>query len=652
MGVGKRAAQAIAIVALVACSDSKGTVNVGDGEGGVFDPGPTFTDGGVNTDAGPASKVGPIVTVMSPATSTDPVAGPVLSGPSVEVKCNVVQRDKTGPVDPTKVAIWVYAAGVIDPVLKVPAVLQATDTFGASVALDSVPTGGVRFRCLAADTASVSQTGFGDVSTFYDAGPTITFTNLNAESIVRLGTDKALDLAVQFKVEATRLSAADTAADVGAVTLNLSGVEFALPVTEDGTYKKEVDFYDLFNRMPIDSVTITVTAANKRGAPAVVAQKKLVIKVDGAGPDITVTAPGLINGVAAPIVGGTVRMEMNITDALSGVGQGADKVFAIIPYASIEKNYAVSITDKGIYYFTFEAGEFKGVSTIYAQIHAIDKAGNKSVVTHIMHLDTVPPFVSLDPRPVRECAAGTMKTCSGIFDPLGSSPGDGEVIQKAARLRALVWERGIDVAGGDEWIAGVRDETVALYAQQDLDTPLLIDTDKDGVCDSVDNSATKLGAKVPFVTKLNPVSIGGALRLGGDSLDLDPKAPVGFTPLSGAEPAPKCGDSDMTYVLSHLMPGTPPVVYASETASLCTGVTIELPTKGGWTCVAAAARDRAGSTGNLGLSNPIHLCVQVKDGDCDKPIGQKGTIPVMKCTDGCTLPADALTEPYSRVFIR
>jgi len=650
MGVGKRVAQAIGLVALVACSDSKGTVNIGGGEGGVEYPQPTYNDGGFNADAG-ASKVGPIVTLMSPPASSDPVAGPVLSGPSVDVKCNVVQRDKTGPVDPTKVAIWVYAAGVIDPVLKVPAVLQATDTFGASVALDSVPTGGVRFRCLATDTASIAQTGFGDVSTFYDAGPTITFTNLNAESIVRLGTDKAIDLAVQFKVEPSRLSAADTAADVGSVALNLSGVDMVLPVTEDGTYKKEVDFYDLFNKMPIDSVTITVTAANKRGSPAIVAKKQLLIKVDGAGPDITVTAPQLINGVAAPIVGGTVRMEMNITDALSGVGQGADKVFAIIPYASIEKNYAVSITDKGLYYFTFEAGEFKGVSTIYAQIHAIDKAGNKSVVTFIMHLDTVPPFISLDPRPVRECA-GTVKTCSGIFDPLGVSPADGEVIQKAARLRALVWERGIDVDGGDEWIAGVRDETVALYAQQDLDTPLLIDTDKDGVCDSVDNSASKLGAKVPFVTKLNPVGISGSLPLGGSTLDLDPKAPAGFTPLSGADPGPKCPGSDMTYVLSHTMPGTPPVVYASETASLCTGVTIELPTKGGWTCVAAAARDRAGATGNLGLSNPIHVCVQVKDGDCDKPIGQKGTIPVMKCTDGCTLPADALTEPYSRVFVR
>jgi hypothetical protein len=646
MGLGSRATQAIAIVAVLACSEGKPTVNVADVEGGV--PWPTYTDGGILADAG-ASKVGPIVTVMSPPASTDPAAGPVLSGPSVDVKCNVVQRDKTGPVDPTKVAIWVYAASMIDPVLKVPAVLQGTDTFGASVALDLVPTGGVRFRCLAADTAMISQTGYGDVITFYDAGPNITFTNLNADSIVQRGTDRSIDLAVQFKVEAAPLSAGDTAADVAAVTLNLSGIDIVMPVSPDGTYKKEVDFYDLFNKMPIDSVTIAVTASNKRGTPPVAAKKQLIVKVDGAGPDITVTSPALINGVAAPIVGGTVRMDMTITDALSGVGQGADKVYAIIPYAGVEKNYAVTAGDKGTYFFTFEAGEFKGVGTIYAQIHAFDKAGNKSVADFTMHLDTVAPYLSLDPRNVRECVS-TANTCSASFDPLGLAPGEGQVVDKAAHFRALIWERGISVPGGEQWIAGVRDETVAFYAQQDPETPLLIDTDKDGYCDAI-NNASVLGAKVPFVTKLNPVQIGGGLPISPGSLTDDPAAPVGFLALT-SPPTPKCAQSDMTYALSHLMPGTPPVIYASETASLCTGVAIVLPSRGGWTCVAAAARDRAGATGNLGISTPLHVCVNINAGDCEKAVGEIAPVPTMKCTDGCQLPADALVEPYERVFVR
>jgi hypothetical protein len=108
----------------------------------------------------------------------------------------------------------------------------------------------------------------------------------------------------------------------------------------------------------------------------------------------------------------------------------------------------------------------------------------------------------------------------------------------------------------------------------------------------------------------------------------------------------------MSYVMSHSMPGRPPVVYASETPSLCTGVAVVLSVSGGWTCVVAAARDKAGAQGNLGLSVPIHVCLSLNPGDCAKGVGEIDlNYPALNCTDGCTLPSESLSEPYGRVFV-
>jgi hypothetical protein len=645
MGLGKRAAQAILVVVLVACSDQKGTVNVGDLEGGVVYPDQTFTDGGFSSDAG-ASKVGPLVTVTSPPPSGDPVVGPVLSGPSVDVKCTVVQRDKTGPVDPTKVAIWVYAAGVIDPVLKVPAVLQATDTFGASVALDLVPTGAVRFRCLAADTAAISQTGFGDVTTFYDAGPKITFTNLNADSIIKFGTDTANDLSVQFKVEPSRLSALDTEADIANVKLSVSGRETTFPLSADGSYEQSYDFNDLFAGIAVDSVTIVVSATNKRSKAQVTSKKQLLIRIDSEGPSVTFTSPARPNN-AAPIVGGTVIMVMTITDALSGVADGSDKVYAKID----QRIYPLTKGTNNVYTFTFEAADFKNTANITAQIYAFDKAGNtrKEVPNFSMHLDTVPPWVSLDPLPVRECNKMTGE-CSKRFDPLGRTPSDGQIVPKEALFRALVWERGIRVEGQNTiWIAGVRDETVTFYAQPNPNVPLIVDTNGDKECDSVNNAST-LGDLAPFVQSLNAVAPSSGVPLESttaEELMLDPRV-IGAVPFMNTMPTPRCNLSEMTYVISHTVSPSTPVVYAMNTAEVCTGQSIDPGMKGGWTCIAASARDGAGSQGNLGISKPLRVCRAVSSTDC---VGENALPPAtLTCTDGCTIPADWTKEPTSRVY--
>ncbi|MDB4991318.1 MAG: hypothetical protein JWN04_6496, partial [Myxococcaceae bacterium] len=546
--------------------DGKGAVMVVGGGAPIDHPTMTLGDGGVQKIT--RSTTGPIVTLMSPLASSDPIAGPVLSGPSVDVKCEAKPRTAASPVDPTKITVAVYAETSADPIATIPATLQGTDLYGASVPLSAVPTGGVRFRCSAADKGSSAPvTGWNDVYTFYDAGPVIAFTNLNEMSVIARGTDTAVDLAVQFTVTPARLSSDDTGADVADVKLSISEHDVTLGPPVVYAYDKEIDFLDFFAGAPIESVTIAVTATNKRTGAVATSKKQIIVKVDGKGPVVNITSPQLSNG-QPPIVGGTVALIMTITDDLAGVAEGADKLFAQIPYAGMSKTYPLIASGNNTYSFTFEASQFSETSNIDAQIHAIDKAGNKTLAPFAMRLDTIPPWVSVDPPHVR-IVTGNPPLCSGSFDPLGDSPSDGEVVPRQTTFRAFVWERGIEIEGAKEiWVAGVRNDSVTFYAQRNP-VPLIVNRSgsKNGFCDSI-NTGAAVDMNVPLTVGLTPIATGGNEPVAGsgmtDDFSLPPSvAAIGCGPYLGSPAAPKCGLSDMSYVVAHSMEGHPSVIYGS-----------------------------------------------------------------------------------------
>ncbi|MDB4975376.1 MAG: hypothetical protein JWN48_3717 [Myxococcaceae bacterium] len=646
MNLTRGAATLLGMFVLIGCGgDDKATVAVGasGGDGGMSFP-TTRRDAGSDASVPVSSTSGPIVKVMSPLASSDPVQGPVLAGPSVDVQCEVKARAGVA-VDPTKVVVAIYTLTGKDALATVPATLQGTDLYGASVPLNTVPTGPVRFRCSATDKAASSPlTGWYDVYTYYDGGPVITFTNLNEMSVIARGTDKAIDLSVQFKVEAARLSADDTGADVADVKLFISEREVALDPPKAGAYLEEVDFYDFFSGAPVESVTLSVTATNKRSGVAATAKKQIIVKVDGQGPTISITAPALVNGLA-PIVGGTVAMAMTITDDLAGVAAGDDKLFAEIA----GKLYPLKATTNDSYGFTFEASQFNQTSNISALIHAFDKAGNESRSSYRMNLDTVAPWVSLDPAGVRLISPASPPQCSAAFDPLGDSPSDGQVVGRATRFRAFVWERGIEINQATEvWIAGVRDGSVSLYAQDNPAVPLVVNRagDKTGRCDAIHGA--------PAMITFSGVPTGGGPPISsfGTAEDLmSAPLPAGCDVMGGTAAGPKCLGSEMTYVVSHTMVGRPPAVYAqmptAGTDTPCTGISFDTGLASGWTCVVAAAYDRTGATGNLGISKPIRVCRWLKDGDCEgAQVGDHRTPPAgMTCTDGCVPPDDWSKQP-------
>jgi hypothetical protein len=660
MNLTKCGASVVLLAALIGCDEEEPAAIAGGP--GVPVPGVGARDAAADgsADGGgdggmPVSTVGPVVSLRGLLASSDPVTGPVLTGASVDVTCEVKARSSDTPVDPARVMVAIYAGTQSTAVATVPGTLQDTDTYKASVPLSAVPTGPVRFRCSALDKSSTPLMGFAELQTFYDAGPTIEFTNLNEMSVVARGKDSNVDLTVQFKVDPARLSDGDQGADVAKVELSISETVVPIDPPVGNAYSKGIDFYTFFNQVPVASVTVAVTATNKRGGASATAKKQLIVKVDGEPPKVVITTPSVEN----PIVGGTVEMIMSVTDDLAGLAAGQDKLYAQILNDNT-RTYPLIAKGNGVYGFTFEALQYSSTSNIEAQINVIDKAGNATVKSFPMRLDTVPPWISLVPENVRVVSSAPVM-CSGSFDPLGLSPTDGEVILQDARFRAMVWERGIKIPGNKAIpVAGVQSDSVKLYAQRNASIPLLINQsgDKTGLCDAI-NAEQVLQADAPYVKAFAPVVTGGNLKAsspttgGANDLSSDPPLPSGFicNPTAGeTAPLDKCTNSELSYVISEsrLEDGVAPTAIYAATPTAnglnCTGASFDIKGEGGWTCVAVEVRDRAG---NHGISKPIRVCRKIKSSDCEeKAAGEILQPPAsLTCTDGCTIPALYTEQP-------
>jgi hypothetical protein len=181
---------------------------------------------------------------------------------------------------------------------------------------------------------------------------------------------------------------------------------------------------------------------------------------------------------------------------------------------------------------------------------------------------------------------------------------------------------------------------VVFYAQDDPSVPLLIDTNGDHICDDVNRSPT-LGDKAPFEITFGPIPSMG--NLPGPVPQVDGACP---DRMATDHPA-VCEGSEMYFVTRHRTSASSPipVTYASAVEASgvgCTGVSFDMKGNSGWSCVAAAARDRTGGLGNLGVSQPLRVCRKLNPTDCEGASPQtslKDKIPsTLTCTDGCTLP--------------
>lgn len=633
---------------LVACDEKSGSgFDLNKYDGGNWPDAnrqlPVSEAGGISdARAADGGSLGPQVELKNITPISDPLQGPVLVGGTLDVVCEAKQRVGGTPVDLASVTVQLLdsAEQMLD---EAPLASQGVDTFVGSISLAKVPTGPVLVRCLAQDTTQGGAfRNYGQVATFYDGGPTITFQGLADMAIVPRGSledDKVTEFTVNFQVEPHELAAGDSAAAVANVVLKVRDT-VVTPTRDGASYSYPVDFTGLVGTMSIKDLKVSVSATNVRAPVAATATENLLLRVDSAPPTIEVMKP-----VDGTIVGGRVTAELTITDDLSGVADNEKLTFATIGDDSSTKvqRGLVRVGSTNKYTFDFEASEFPGLSNIPINITAVDNVGNRSSKAMSVKFDTVPPWVSLVSSRVRECRA-TDSSCSGAFKALGESPQDGDTILSDARFRVLVWERGIVVPGATQvWISKVQDGSVALYAQADATKPLVVDNDHDGICDSLNVDLEKTKAVRHNMT---PIAVGGALPPSDPSeLTMDPAAPSGFKAMTAAAQA-KC-NSEMTYALSQSPPDRPTAIYAKETTGngTCAGISFNLGTAPGWTCVVGAASD---NSGNLGISMPIRVCRKTSDSvDCSG-----APPPGLSCTDGCTMPVESSVQYLgSRVFV-
>jgi hypothetical protein len=620
---------------------------------------PATPEGGDTTGVGGAGNVmaeGLTVAISSPTATSDPNQDEVIVGDKVTVVCSVTAAAVAVHVDPATVTLEVLDAdgkpanGMDSKPLSLPGVPTGNqDEYSAAFSTASIPTGVVSFRC-SADSLEKDGSGTQTISTFVDHGPTITAQLPQKDSAHPLEGD----LAVEFTVTPTPLTDNDDGAEVTAVSLHVAGVEIK-DIVQDAkdptTYRASINFTDgeLFKEPPKEHTSVHVEATNARTPIAATAVDDYPFIVDGKGPAIAYTKPA----DNAAVYGETV---IGFTAGDTGAGLDVDTLEIAIsgypgsPIKFDAKDSTVWSRAADDFTFRFDTGVLTGIeSQIKVSIRAEDAAGNLTDgVTLLIYKDALPPAIDLDPSNVRGRDAS--KDCSLSFDPLFAALDDGVTTTVRNNLfRALIYDQTNKGSGQTVfYMSGTDKKTARLYIQPDTTQPFLIDTDKDGVCDSLAREDFKY-------VSLNPVVKNGGLQYSKTDFATEPAVVPGGgvcglrDPVT--QPLPLCMEaSDMYVVTQHdiATKGDEPVVYAPGAllGFECTGSKIDLHdftvqpntnislSPDGWICLAGRASDLLT---NQGISRPLRICYD----DPDVPgvpscVGSNAAPP--SCTTDCSAP--------------
>ncbi len=593
-------------------------------------PGQGVTAGGEAVD----------ISITSPSAATDPNTDEVLTASEVTVTCLARAGRPSETIDAGSVKVAVLdeegevIAGADDAPLERTAAPtgKRNDEYAAKLQLGAVPSGRASFRCRAS-TVNASSSGEATLPTLVDHGPAI-FEKLpainSAHSLVGA-------LTVEFSVVPAPLTEDDEEADVASVKLIVAGAEIE-DLTEDsespGTFRATVNFQDpeLYDEPPTERTSVRIEATNRRTDTAATAIYDYPFVVDGVPPSISIKKP-----VQNAAVKGETIVEFTAVD--SGAGVDLETVRLSL---NSQKPILYSPTDTrwgrtdDTFKFRFDTAAVGGASAqITVDIGAADKAGNRvDGDSRFLWLDDVAPVVDLDPGNWRIHAGNV---CSASFDPLADALDDGEQLGGFALIRALVFDQTKNTGQPTDYPALADRGSAKLYAQVAPAQPFLVDTDADGLCDSL--------AREDFPFKaLKPLSIAGA-ALDSNAEGEAAKAPAiaGQCALRPASPSPPdslCGDfSDMQVAVQHDVIGfDEPVIYGMGglTGIECTGtswdpITIETDVEG-WICYAAVASDKLG---NSAVSRPLRICYDNPNTSARPACATTSTEPP-RCTDGCT----------------
>lgn len=605
----------VAFVALVGCGDKGRAPTVRPDRDGSTPSGDSARPDG-EVDAGEelcSEPGGPEVEITDPAPATDPNDDTLITTDRLVVRCRATRSSASDsrPVDTDSVAI--VRLDESGAVVESPAVTTDGSEYRASFELSSVSNGPVRFRCLASDTSDEPRCGVAELDTLLDLGPVIEVVMPNDGSTHR---DR---MNLTYRITEAPVTDADMESEVASHTLTVAGKTIDFMTEESpGQFHVSIDFTDrtIFEEEVAGEYELVITATNARTPTAPIRRVARSFTVDSIGPSITVNSP-----TEGALVGGRVRVEATITDP---AGVDPSKVQLRIG----QETWTMAPDEGDTYAVTFDAAAYPSTTAeLTLNITAEDVVGNTRTVSRIVKLDSRPPLVSLDPPYVREGVinSGVLR-CSTLFDPVGpEAVDDGLVIGQDAVFRARVQDLGnggITSTNAVTFLAGTNTTgSTKLYLLDDVDTPLLVDTNNDGVCDAINPAVEPSSGNTGTAVVVDLVGInatGTAFFFRDDEVTEPGTPPEAYgsvfnscTPgTATTSPNLLCGNNvPMTRVIPASIAGRPPAIFGKPpiTGSTCVGDAFDFTQSlsEGWACVAARSEDRLG---NVGVSVPLRVC--------------------------------------------
>jgi hypothetical protein len=574
--------------------------------GGVSNPNPFPDPSGSGGTIGHMPSGAVAITIEAPVDGA-PSVGP---GTLIPIQARIAVQDGTDFIDGASVRVYVTRAGSSAMVETGQLVPAGGDLYTGRVSLSGdLPSDSYTLWV----TASSSGGAMGKASVGFaiDSGPVITIT-----APVEGGSYRT-SLTIEVKVT-------DPFGLTGVPTATVGPLNVTLTATDDPPtiYRGEVTFdYDP-NQQPLTGAQLLSVAATNMNGKRTEAQ--LIFLIDDQGPVITGTTP-----VPGQIVGGIVDISAVVQD---NAGVLDSSVVAIIGDETGTPLFELPLKPRGAgsYGVLFDSARLTsckdppdpGPCILYPTVsfRASDEVGNERVVAYEFAVDNVSPLADLDPPPVRDMKLNGVLRCSHAFDPLainaydGDMPNDGKIVPQLFDLRARVEDRGNRAAGLKVVpISLVDPEETSVYILDDTSQVLVVDTDGNGTCDSINplliptTEPPTLNNQVLKV-RLAPVPPAGAADFTSDStVTASMPCASGLDP---EPPEPLCIWAQPTIAIGYAV--DQPAIWSVEPIGglRCLGNQFDARanniSEGSWACIAVGTKDRAG---NHSVSAPMRVFI-------------------------------------------
>jgi hypothetical protein len=370
--------------------------------------------------------------------------------------------------------------------------------------------------------------------------------------------------------------------------------------------------------------------------------------IDTAGPTITNTMP-----TPGEMVGGVVAISATITDE-SGVLDSS--VEAVIGDEHGNPIFTLQLPPQGsgVYSILFDALNLTRCGPppstdpciVYPTVsfRASDSVGNETSVGYEFTIDNIPPLADLDPPKMRQIQLASFGyECSALFDPLsvnrnvGDMPNDGCMVPQLFDLRARIEDQGNHAPGLKVTpISGIDPDNTSVYILTDNTQPLVVDTNGDGYCDSINPRLAPTTGPLTQAAQVLKVRLAGVPPRGAADFELspsDPGLPIAGTCVQGKDPAPPkvlCNFEEPTIAIGYS--DNLPAIWSVEPidADRCLGNQFDTRANnipdGQWICMAIGTADLAG---NHSVSEPMRVFVNYSDGGgfCATPPAGAGQAP-------------------------